>query len=71
MIKMQDGNGNALHEGDTVALLCEIVKMSPESLVIRVLNSSFKLNVSCSYDEVKGGQASSELLKILEKSEAN
>lgn len=63
---MLDINGEALREGESALLLCEILEISEEGVRIRVMNSEQELVVSVTHDEVLGGLvASSELTAFL------
>jgi hypothetical protein len=64
---MLDINGQELHDGDTVQLLCEIVAIDGDDndgVRLRILNSELELLITADDDEVLGRVASSELMKL-------
>jgi hypothetical protein len=62
-----DINGQELHEGDPVSLLCQITAIETEGIAVRIMNSEMVLQVGIRQDEALGGLvADSELTKFME-----
>jgi hypothetical protein len=63
---MLDINGQALHEGDTAQLLCEVTDISDRGVLVRVMNSELELMVDAKHDEVLGGLVAGSELTLFE-----
>jgi len=67
---VKDINGQELHKGGAGLLFCEIIEISEEGVLVRIMNSDLQLLVGSKHDEVLGGTvADSELTAFVEAAE--